>query len=513
MKTISDDLFQLIHSLTRQEKRYFKIYASRHAIEGENKYVALFDAIEQQAAYDEAAIKQKFKNEGFTKQLHVAKNYLYQNILNSLRHFHESRAEDKFHILMRHAELLHQKKLYDQSKKILDKAKKIAADNERFLQVLEVYRWEHHIARSQNNFETLEHYLQHDLQEEFEIIEKYRNFLEFQALNDGVFVPYWKTGAIRNELEKEALQQSFHRFGVFQEDQAKSFYALYYYLNAHFSYYYFLGELEESYQYARKLVALFEKLDVNKIKGPLIRNYSSSLNNLYVVQQRLKKYEEIPQTLEKLRRVPVESPEQKRGLFVRSLNLEIDFYLSQGKFKQGARQIFQLEDEFKSNREKVDKQQRLGLYYNLAYLYFGAANYDLALDWVNRLLQDSDLKTREDIHCFGRILNLIIHYELGNDQLLEYAVQATTRFLSRRQRLFQVEGVILKLMRRYPKWLTIKDKARGFQTLLDEIEQLKEDEFERRAFEYFDFTAWLTSKVKHLPFEQLVREKQAAATA
>lgn len=512
MKTVSDDLFQLIHSLTRQEKRYFKLYASRHVLEEENKYVKLFDAIEAQAAYNEEAIKRKFKQEAFVKQLHVAKNYLYQIMLNSLRHFHESQAEDKFHTLMRHAELLFNKGLYQQSEKMLDRAKKLAAENERFLQLLEVYRWEHQIAHSRNDFNRLEKYVEQGLDEEFELIEKYRNFLEFQALNDRVFIPYWKKGAIRNESEKAALRELFEK-PLFESDaHTQSFYARYFYLNARFSSHFFIGELAESYQFVKQLVALIENLDSKKIKGKLVRQYSSALINLYIVQQRLGLFDEIPQTLQQLRDVPAESPDQKRRLFVRSFNLEVDFYLSTGQFTKGVQQISALEAIFDTYRESVDKQQRLGVYYNLAYLYFGAADYDHALDWVNQLLQDPDLKTREDIHCFGRILSLIIHYELGNDQLLEYAVQSTTRFLSRRQRLFQVEAVMLKLMRRYPKWLTIKEKANGFYTLLQEMEELKKDEFERGAFEYFDFTAWLTSKTQSLPFEQTLRAKQKAAT-
>ena len=57
MKTVSEELFQLIKSLSKQEKRYFKLYASRHVIGEKNKYVQLFDAIDKQAAYNEEKIK------------------------------------------------------------------------------------------------------------------------------------------------------------------------------------------------------------------------------------------------------------------------------------------------------------------------------------------------------------------------------------------------------------------------------------------------------------------------
>jgi len=41
----STELFDLIRSLSQSEKRYFKVYASKHVIGKENNYVRLFEAI------------------------------------------------------------------------------------------------------------------------------------------------------------------------------------------------------------------------------------------------------------------------------------------------------------------------------------------------------------------------------------------------------------------------------------------------------------------------------------
>lgn len=506
MKTVSNDLFQLIKSLTKQEKRYFKLHASRHVIGKENKYVKLFDAIDKQPVYNEGQIKKKFKHAPITRQLHVAKNYLYQLILDSLRNYHESKSEDKFHTLLRNAQLLFNKGLYDQSEKVLNKAKKSAVDNERFLQLLEIFRWEHQIAHSQNDFKWLEQYIQAGILEEYHLLEKYRNFLEFQALNDRVFIPYWRKGAIRTKKEKEALTELFEQ-PLFQNvENAKSFYARYFYHNSRFSFHLFMGDFQPSYEHIQQLVAMFARLEKSKIKGKLVRNYSSALINQYIVQSQLGLTKDIPHTLEQLRNVPTDSAEQKRRLIIRSFNLEIDFYINTGQFQTGLQQIEQLLQNFDKLHRDVNKQQRLGLYYNLAYLHFGASDYDHALDWINRLLNDPDLKTRQDIHCFGRLLNLIIHYELGNDQLLEYIVKSTYRFLSNRQRLFKVESVMLKLMRHYPKWITSREKQAGFRLLIEELKALKKEELEKRAFEYFDFISWMKSQIGSGSFEELVQK-------
>ena len=58
---VNDFLHELIQSLTKSEKRYFKLLSSRHTIGEENNYILLFDFIEKQDLYDEEQLKSHFK--------------------------------------------------------------------------------------------------------------------------------------------------------------------------------------------------------------------------------------------------------------------------------------------------------------------------------------------------------------------------------------------------------------------------------------------------------------------
>lgn len=436
MKTVSNDLFQLIQSLNKQEKRYFKLYASRHVIGEKNKYVLLFDAISKQEKYDEVKIKKKFEKESFVKQLHVTKNYLYKLILNSLRLFNEKKSENKFHNLMRNAQILFEKGLFQQGQKVVNKAKKEATENEHFLQLLEVFRWEHKMIHNNNDFKKLERYVQHGIQDEIELLENYKNYLEFQVLNDQIFSLYWKKGSIRKKEDKEKLQRFFNKKLYEKADNARSFNARFFYHNAHFTYHYLAGELQQGYEHINQQVLMFEKNDFFKTNNKNLKRYISSINNLYITQKQLNKFEEGITTLRKLRSIPANSIDRRALLFIRSYNLEIDLYISTGQFKKGIQNLADFGEKFEDYKKYIETQQRVSLYYNLAYLHFGAADYNLSLDWVNTLLDDPDLKAREDLHSFIRIINLFIHFELENDQLLEYIVKSTYRFLLKRKRLF-----------------------------------------------------------------------------
>lgn len=507
MKTVSLELFQLIKSLTKQEKRYFKLFASRHVIGEQNKYVQLFDAIDKQEQYDETKIKKKFKDQRFVKQLHVTKNYLYKLILNSLRQYHENKSEDPFPVLLRNAQLLFEKGLIQQSEKILVKAMKTALENERFLQVLEVYRWKHHIIHNRNDLKGLENYVNVDFQKEIDILNIYKNYLEFQLLHDKIFIPYWKRGGIRKAEEKEVYSKLFEDELYQDINNAKSFNARMFYHNARFLYYFQIAEWEQCLKHMQMQVLMFEELEPAQRKGEKEANYISSLINLYIIQRQLNQYQEGLLNLRKLRAIPASSSTLRSRLFTRSYNLEIDLYISTGQFRRGVSNLSSFVSELAAHEKEIRSQHRIGLYYNLAYLNFGAGQYDKALDWINRLLDEPDLKTREDLYSFGRILNLFIHYELGNDQLLEYIVKSTYRFLLKRKRLYKAESIVLKFLKKYPNF-TDRQILKGFREMYTELSSLTENEFEARAFEYFDFISWLESKLENRDFEEVSIEKR-----
>src|SRR5947209_14620354 len=59
------DLFDLVHSLTPNEKRYFKLFSSVHGKSKRKMYDILFDTVAAMKYYDEGILKQKLKKYPF----------------------------------------------------------------------------------------------------------------------------------------------------------------------------------------------------------------------------------------------------------------------------------------------------------------------------------------------------------------------------------------------------------------------------------------------------------------
>src|SRR3989338_11655336 len=79
----TDSLVRLIHSLTKAEKRSFKLYANRNSSGDEElKYLQLFDFIDKTDPYYDEQALQKIK--GIKKsQLSNIKAHLYKQVLTS----------------------------------------------------------------------------------------------------------------------------------------------------------------------------------------------------------------------------------------------------------------------------------------------------------------------------------------------------------------------------------------------------------------------------------------------
>ena len=128
-KAQKDNLFVLVKSLSKSEKRQFKLYVGRLGVNEDSKFLMLFNILDKLSVYDEAVILKK----GIVKkqQLSNLKAHLYKQILISLR-LNPSHQNVRIQIReqLDFATILYHKGLYKQSLKILDKAKNLAINNE-----------------------------------------------------------------------------------------------------------------------------------------------------------------------------------------------------------------------------------------------------------------------------------------------------------------------------------------------------------------------------------------------
>ncbi|MEL6717888.1 MAG: hypothetical protein AAFP82_04165, partial [Bacteroidota bacterium] len=141
----TDQVFNLVKSLSRSEKRSFRLYLKRVQKEGKPLFVTLFEQLEQMQIFDEALLKKKM-GEFKPSQFANLKRNLYYHLLTCLKLLGTPKKINiQIRELLDFAELLYDRGLYLQALKILAKAKKKAKESQYDMLHLESIEFEKRI--------------------------------------------------------------------------------------------------------------------------------------------------------------------------------------------------------------------------------------------------------------------------------------------------------------------------------------------------------------------------------
>jgi len=509
--TVNQYLFELIKSLSKHEKRYFKLYSSRHTIGDQNNYVRLFDAIDQQEAYNEYALMQKFENESFVNRFSIAKARLYSSILKSLDLYHaESSINSQLKQELHFAEILFKKSLYSQCKRVLLSAKKTANKYEKHAALLEISKWEKELIEKDNYAGKTESHLNAMMQGDFLLLEKIKNHSEYWKLKSTLFQLLNKRGNARNQEELSNFKNLIDNTLLKTEKKALSTETRYLYYHTYSAYYFGIGDYKKCYDNLIKNVHLIESKPEIFQEEPNI--YFSVLTNLIYIGSQLKEYDQVFDYLQKLRDIPKtldtrNNEDLEIKLFSSANSLELALQIQLGEFGKALELIPTIETGLKKFNEKLSTVRKADFYLNIAVVYFALNEYSSSLKWINKLLNEISIEDSENIYCVAQMLNLIVHIELENNDLIPYAFKSAHRFLSSRNRVYKFETAFLNFIGKVLKTGNRTEQQSLYEKLHSDLLELKEDNFEKTVFENFDFVRWTESKIKKVPFKELIQEK------
>jgi len=507
-KTISDTLFRLVKSLTKHEKRYFKIYSSLHTVGEKNIYVSLFDAVDKQKEYNEEVLKKKFSKQASVKQFHVIKSRLYDAILKSMRVYHsDNSAEAEINGQISNIKFLREKGLLKECENAIQKAKKLAYKYELYLRVLDLLLLELVLMHFNRFIGKTEKDLTHLYDEMAIITNKYTNFLQYRQLWQRAELKMSKDGYfLRNSADEAFYRNIIHDPLMKNEKKALSYRALIIFYENYASHYFIQQKYSQAYIYNQKCVALMEA-NVHQIAENIVTYRFTIVQSIFLLYKN-KKYNEIPLLIKKFKEIPlkisIKSESVKQRIVENSIELELDFYIHTGQFEKGMELINNIKLEF--NKMYVN---RIAVwYFNFSIICIGAGNYSAANKYLNKIFSMEEGKVEPVPYCFAKILSLIVHFELGNQDFLEYAVKSTYRFLYKRKKLYKLETLILDFIRKdSPKIDSDKKLKEAFKKLKSNMLNLEKDTFEKAAFDYFDIISWIESKIENRSFAEVVREK------
>jgi hypothetical protein len=509
-----DKLYRLVHSLELNEKRYFKLQSSVQ--KKESNLSKLFDYYVDAKKFNEDELRKTFKGQTFLDQLAVTQNHLYESILRAMRLYHLKRSIDfKLQGMLQDVQFLYEKGLVEQSSQLLKKVRKAAVKNDCFLIILGVLDWESrflsegfYVGKDELDIDAVS-------EEYYEILGLLQNEREYIDLQSKIFNNYYKIGIERGNAQYKTNDQIVNQFALKDPKRALTFKSQCCYLNIHAQYNKINGNWEEAYKCRLQLHDLVASRFGSSYSKDIVARYFVSLNNLIPICINLGKWDETEEYLLKMESIEERSlkshfsEELRDRILLQSSLGRLALCSRLGKLDQGLKLIADLEEK----KERLELYHRkfvlLHLHFNIAYFLFTVGQYSPAIRWLNSILNDTDLKTVEDLHSSTRILTMILQFELGRNELLEYLARSTYRFLNKLEGLYGFEEVMLSFMKKVSKNDSLEEASNSLQKLRKDLIEAGYEPGDRNALSTIDLVAWVDAKLAGKMVYEVLKEKHS----
>ena len=424
------DLFELIHSLSPSEKRYFKVHADKYVGAGyKSQYEKLFDALNNWPAgeYDEKEFKKKSKGKTFLKNLADEKAYLRDLLLKTLRNYHsENNPEAQLHEMFLNIRLLINKGLRNQAYDIIGRARKLAEETEQLSELLVIndflltlYRMSPKDAEGTiSEIEQKEALFLEQLKATRKALHLRTRIIEIQTTSQ------WKQRAAEADKIMETVLAMEDNGHLTQRAELSLLnIKQYYYVNQHR----YRESLDATLVWLEKIESRVDNFKYSSDQ------YRVTVANFLLCALRLEQFELFPAAIEKIKRLETESEKEAAECFRLSAQYELVYLLNTGNFELADTTLIYVEEGLKQHRRFLSVIQIVDYRFNIALLFFLRKKYTECLKQITELYH---LSGRDERFAFtttmARVMEWLCHASTDNFDVLDSMNRNLKRYLGDR---------------------------------------------------------------------------------
>ena len=506
-KIQKESLFRLIKSLSKSEKRQFKLYVNRLESNTDKKFIVFFDLLDKMSVYDE----QKIANSKIVKrqQLSNVKSHLYKQILVSLRlSISSTNKRLQLREQLDYVYILYNKGLYEQSLQMLQRVKAQAIKLDERATESQAIEFEKAVQTqylSKTNFD----YVSEIATQSTQIASHNEITAKLSSLALLLYAKNVHYGYVKNDKEFKDITTFFESHIEEIDLENAGFSESFWYYKSYLLYSILVQDLLSAYKFANKWVELFymspDMIQLHPVF--FIRGHQHLFEILYL----LKYMSKFKIALERFESTLAQPSFPKNHnispyIFMGRYNNKINFHFLEGSFDEAIPLIPDVLNGVVQHVDQLDQHHIMVLYYKIACIYFGAGNLQKCIEYLQLIISDKSLRVHQDLMCFSRVLNVVAHYDAGLDYELETQVKQTYKFLLKMDELQAVQKEMIRFMRSltdiYPNEL-----KQAFRQLHASLKRFENDPYEKRSFLYLDILSWLESKIENRLIGEVIREK------
>lgn len=502
----TDSLTILAGSMSKAEKRYFRLYSKLQA--GEKNYLFLFDLIEE--GMDTSEIPARFHEKYPGASLDIAVKHLYKILLDTLLRLNEKQnVETRIFNHLSKAGILFERELKEEAFLELDRAKKLAHTFENDLALLLVRRTELKYLRTLN-FEGLSEKQLVSKQMKISEMQKYsRNINQHLQLYDILKHRVMYRGHARSNKQKENLNDLvLSELNLVANTSYRGFEARKLHLLFQAAYYLNTSNYKSAIRYYEELIVLFEN-NKHLLQTPPVY-YSSAIQGILESLHVAGLSREMPYFIGKLE-------ELRQDAFPSEFVLETEalvciytlaVYIHTGEFRKAENALSAYDGSLYKKCTLLGLETQLRLFLYVSIVRFCAGDLYRARKEMKRIISSGKLFSSLPSFKTVRLFNLLLQAELENYDLFETEIGSIKRSLRYEKQVYRTEKLVFKFIRSYPLPISENGKKKRWNMFRSEIQSIRQDKYERRLTKTFDFLSWIESKLTGEPFEMVIRRQE-----
>lgn len=477
-------LYELIRSMTKSEKRHFKSYA-KSGSRKYPKYLSLFDIL----CKADTDADRNIAKEDFT---YDDRNLLMEKLLEALYVFRARNSVDiQIQMLISQAAILYEKNIWEDMDKRLQKAKKLAIEHERLLFLLQIIKMELDlVAVLQVNGSLLE-------EEQVAVRDRLSNEIDYDYIFYEITMVYQDDRTLVKSESRERIRQLASSPHLPDLLKSSSMVAKVNYHLIKYQYGITLNDEEKSVFHARQAVQLINENNFvfTARTHLMIYIYFFFLLKLEKYKQPFRKHLNM---VEMIDNIPVESHYDL--CFAYGFSLE--YCILRLDKVQGELLISKMDTEGYTFQNHYNQNQLLILYQIM--IFYGTFDeWEKAQLWFNQIVSIKRLGIRRNTKIKARFYSLIICYELGVDDFKTH-LQSVQKYLQRNDRYTQTEREIIQNI------ADVQEAVRGRErlTILKRLYKLLEDKsnlLNEIHIPILQLKQWCKSKIEDISIAEVIR--------
>ncbi|MDR2057224.1 MAG: hypothetical protein LBP83_02880 [Dysgonamonadaceae bacterium] len=494
----ADALVLLVSSLSKTEKKTFR--KNRKTTD----YIVLYDIIEKEKNISLQDLKTKFEERRKNANFNIAVSYLYKLLLNNLLSLRENQDNHYFLFLnILKAKILFEKALYEEAFDMLKYIKEKAARMENYYALLYASRLELEYLLFVNLPNISETELLNLHFKVNEVLKNIRRINEQSSLFELLKHRIIYKGNIRSKKQKNSLiDLVISEISIINSSSVDNFETKKLHQLFQSNYLIHVGDYKSAIHSYHELNQLFE---INKhlwTNPPFYYLYvlEGILDNL----RSIKNYEKMTYFIEQLKNIRYYSSEFQANVKILIFLYELFPLLDKGDFKSSEQLLKQNNDAVltKLNELNLARQAEVSLYITL--IYIGLHNFKTARKTLKNIMIRGKSFYDFPLYRTIRLVNLIIQYEIGNEDVIRFESRSIKRELEKIEKAYQVEHLMLNFLNKPIKGMLPHQKEKMWKKIEPELQNIRNDIYEKQLLKYFDFTAWMESIICKIPLQEVL---------